>query len=431
MNFGWDEANQRAFVNAPVQSPITFTHGGVSERMRIATNGNIGIGTTAPTEKLEVAGNVKVSGLGNGLILDDGTTLTTVAGLRRELNATSPNVVDGYSGNSVIAGVIGATIGGGGKIASTNRVTYNFGTVGGGVKNTAGGSFATVGGGDENTASGNPAATISGGLQNIASSNYSTIGGGRNNTASADHATISGGVQNMANSFETSIGGGRGNIASGGGAAIGGGFTNIASGGWSIVPGGFLNTAAGDYSFAAGRRAKANHSGAFVWGDSTDADFTSTAANQFLIRASGGVGIGTGSPQARLDIQGGANSDGTNDPKAIALSWTGGGFRHWIRTRHNAFGITGNAIDFFTNSSVNAGDSSAPGVGNQLVLSLDGANVGVGTTAAVSKLQVQGGDLYLSSPGQGVILKSFDGITCARLTIDNLGRLVITSMTCP
>ncbi len=34
----------------------------VAEAMRINRNGNVGIGTTSPTEKLEVAGNIKVSG---------------------------------------------------------------------------------------------------------------------------------------------------------------------------------------------------------------------------------------------------------------------------------------------------------------------------------------------------------------------------------
>jgi hypothetical protein len=42
------------------------------------------------------------------------------------------------------------------------------------------------------------------------------------------------------------------------------------------------------YSFAAGHRAKANHTGAFVWADSTDADIASTAADSVTMRASGG-----------------------------------------------------------------------------------------------------------------------------------------------
>jgi hypothetical protein len=35
------------------------------------------------------------------------------------------------------------------------------------------------------------------------------------------------------------------------------------------------------------------HDGAFVWADSTDADFASTDAGQFLVRATGGVWFGT------------------------------------------------------------------------------------------------------------------------------------------
>jgi hypothetical protein len=56
-----------------------------------------------------------------------------------------------------------------------------------------------------------------------------------------------------------------------------------------------LNSASGVYSFAAGRQAKAIHSGAFVWADSTGADLTSQRINQFRVRAAGG---------ARFDING-------------------------------------------------------------------------------------------------------------------------------
>jgi len=55
------------------------------------------------------------------------------------------------------------------------------------------------------------------------------------------------------------------------------------------VGGGRNNTAAGQYSFAAGQRAKANHSGSFVWADNTVADFASSNPNQFCVRAYGGM----------------------------------------------------------------------------------------------------------------------------------------------
>jgi hypothetical protein len=48
-----------------------------STRMSILRNGNVGINTTAPSERLEVAGNLRVSGAGNGIFFPDGTKLTS------------------------------------------------------------------------------------------------------------------------------------------------------------------------------------------------------------------------------------------------------------------------------------------------------------------------------------------------------------------
>ncbi len=45
------------------------------DNMYSIASGNVGLGTTSPAEKLEVTGNVKISGLGNGLIFPDGTKL--------------------------------------------------------------------------------------------------------------------------------------------------------------------------------------------------------------------------------------------------------------------------------------------------------------------------------------------------------------------
>src|SRR4051812_30110006 len=50
---------------------------------------------------------------------------------RLEPNATSPNIIGGYSGNGVTAGVYAATIGGGGSSGLLNQVTDRYGTVSG------------------------------------------------------------------------------------------------------------------------------------------------------------------------------------------------------------------------------------------------------------------------------------------------------------
>ncbi len=48
-----------------------------ADTMYTGVSGNVGIGTTSPSEKLEVGGNVKISGSGNGVIFPDDTKQTT------------------------------------------------------------------------------------------------------------------------------------------------------------------------------------------------------------------------------------------------------------------------------------------------------------------------------------------------------------------
>jgi hypothetical protein len=43
--------------------------------------GNVGVGTSSPAERLDVAGNLKVSGAGNGVVFPDGTKLTSANGV--------------------------------------------------------------------------------------------------------------------------------------------------------------------------------------------------------------------------------------------------------------------------------------------------------------------------------------------------------------
>jgi hypothetical protein len=183
-----------------------------------------------------------------------------------------------------------------------NRAYGNYDFVGGGKINVANGVFSTVAGGASNIAS-NDVSTVSGGMGNIATGSYSTIaggvdntntgsfgsiGGGGYNTVNGGDGTIAGGFDNTAGGSAT-VGGGQNNSAVGSYSTISGGQLNIASGYMSTVPGGILNSASGSYCFAAGYQAQAIHQGAFVWADTSGGSLSSTAANQFTARASGGV----------------------------------------------------------------------------------------------------------------------------------------------
>ncbi|MHC4089169.1 MAG: tail fiber domain-containing protein [Planctomycetota bacterium] len=220
-------------------------------------------------------------------------------------NCVAPNLIGGSSLNSVTGGVIGATISGGGRNGCgapyPNRVTDSHGTVGGGVDNRAGDDAGST-----------------------ADAAYATVGGGVSNNATDSWATVGGGGGNTASRVYSTVGGGDGNDASGDTSTVGGGKDNDASGRYATIPGGSDNSAGGIHSFAAGRRAKVRDDdpaspyysgdtngdeGTFVWADSTYADFVSTGPDQFLIRASGGVGIGTPSPSTELEVVGTVAAD--------------------------------------------------------------------------------------------------------------------------
>jgi hypothetical protein len=163
--------------------------------------------------------------------------------LRLQGSDEDPSIVGGSTVNSVVPGLVGGTVSGGGAAnfngtPRPNTVTDDFGTVAGGLGNQAGNGLLV--GGD-----------------------IATVGGGYLNVAKGDRATV------------------------------GGGEENLASGAYATVPGGYLNTASGAYSFAAGKAARAQHPGSFVWADSASGagGFVSNRDNSFLIRAAGGMGV--------------------------------------------------------------------------------------------------------------------------------------------
>jgi trimeric autotransporter adhesin len=277
--------------------------------------------------------------IGGGAVNSTASEYATIGGgTNNTVQASAKNsTIGGGLTNTVQSGAAESTIGGGWN--NTIQTNAYRSTIAGGYNNTIelGASRATIGGGERNKIQpGAVYATIAGGEQNTiqTNANNSVIGGGYNNIIEPDawRATIAGGHDNtiQTNADNSVIAGGAENRVQTNAqyATIAGGYRNeigtnsfysVIAGGadhdilskadYATIPGGRWNSAT-NYAFAAGRQAKANHTGAFVWADSTGTDFPSTAPNQFLIRAEGGVGIGTNNPQSELHVAGMATANG-------------------------------------------------------------------------------------------------------------------------
>jgi len=345
--------------------------------------------------------------------------------------ASGDHCTVGGGANNVASGINTETDESSINSKSGRQASGTCATVAGGCSNEASGENSAIGGGYRNSATGSSSA-ISGGWDNLASSSGSSVVGGYNNEASGAISAVVGGQENVASGFSSFVGGGEGNIASEYGSAVSGGFVNMTSGLASAVgggqlnyargdfsvisggggsaidsnsaigigsaiPGGRRNVAGGDFSLAAGFWAvvQEGHHGTFIWADSSDlGPFESSGQDQFLIRASGGVGIGTNSPQEALDVAGiiRSSSGGFKFPdgtiQTTAVSGTGSGW-----------------IDDGANVRLETGSD----------------NVGVGTDSPSEKLDVDGNihaSGYIRSGNSITISGTADQITASSGIID-------------
>lgn len=316
---------------------------------------NIGIGTNFPASKLDVIGTITMTGIkmttgaaANRVLTSDASGTGTWAQIGTANIADGTITADKFAaglfnttawllgGNSgVTNGFIGTTDANplefrvnsvrALRLSRTSNSSYvSVNTLGGSEINTVGGGTVGVtiaGGGakglnstlDQPNASTASYTTIGGGVGNSVTAQYATVSGGGGNVGGGQFAAVGGGVSNHADGDYTSIGGGFVNSATGSFASVAGGAQNTASGLYAMVAGGSFNTALGVGSFAAGSNAKASHLGAFVWSDFTSSgtEFASTGIDQFVVRASGGVGINTNNPAGfALNVNGTAKFSG-------------------------------------------------------------------------------------------------------------------------
>ena len=302
--------------NSVDAADYSFIGGGQQNRM----GGNALGGTVAGGSGNAIYSQYASIGGGLDNRIEINSSYSTIGGGWSNTNAAaSGTIAGGYQNNNYSAN---ASIGGG--YFNTIWTNSPDSTIGGGRANTiANDAFgSTIGGGFGHFISSYAnSSTVSGGATNLinAFASESAIGGGAYNSIGifSYDSTISGGTANTVerDTPYSTISGGQGNSIQfqagmstiGGGqynsiqtnawhSTIGGGASNTNAGDYATVPGGQLNHAGGNFSFAAGRRARANYSGDFVWADSTSADFNSSGPDQFLVRASSGVGINTNDP---------------------------------------------------------------------------------------------------------------------------------------
>lgn len=218
-----------------------------------------------------------------------------------QLNAIDPSstnsVILGGRGNSIAGAAHQTTIAGGtdNDIDSDQQASF----IGGGARNRIlqSNEYAVIAGGRDNRVGSNTVISlVVGGGENRMGNNVDggiMIGGFRNDilgSTNADRRQIApvliGGSDNEIgrgrdSSFSVILGGDNNRIGENCAAAVIAGGTN------NLIADG------AEHSFAAGRRCRVNHMGAWVWADSQNASFPSRGVNTFNIRAEGGIHLNT------------------------------------------------------------------------------------------------------------------------------------------
>jgi hypothetical protein len=146
-----------------------------------------------------------------------------------------------------------------------------------------------------------------------------------------------------------------------------------------------------------------------------------------LLASDGQLGVGTSTPAAQLAVSSGSGEDalrvqtsGSTEPRLLVED-----------DGRVLVGSTGGVLSWLT---VNAPAGEDPlrvrTAGTTRLMVMNTGNVGVGTSVPGARLQVAGGDVYVGTTGNGVILRSPNG-SCFRVTVSNAGALGAAAVACP
>jgi trimeric autotransporter adhesin len=339
-----------------------------SERMRIASNGNIGIGTTSPSKPLSVQGNALISGnLTAGGLTATGTI--SLLGLGRNMVLTSDASGNIVASSTPTAAAYFAT--------STATSTFVGGIQTGGIASSNG---LTITGGSINLSSGatstfNNGINLTGGcfqdsIGNCVTTNASTLGG-----LSASQLLRSDTSDNFNSGTLT--------FDSGTTIALASGSTlNLANTGANMLlstdsSGNVVSTSTPSVAalFATSTTATSTFAGGLVVGPNNSA-----LSNLYVSPTNSKVGIGTTSPNWLLQV------NGTKPSFALSDSSAGTGLKHWIFSSQGGNLYVGTSTDNYATSSPAA------------LTILNNGRIGIGTSSPVTSLSIFGG---ITSAGSG------------------------------
>jgi hypothetical protein len=386
-----------------------------------ADSGNVGIGTTTPTAKLDIAGDASASG---NLVLR-GTSPTKL----NILNGADFSIQTSVGGNTGLTPQLTVLNNGNVGIGTTNpqqklSVAGTMGILEGGTSPT----YYTIFQGGDQTANITytlpTANTTNGVLINNGSGtlNWALVGQANITPNSLDFTELQNTLdldanltlnqttytwtQNFTGTTTTGLTYNADSLTSGVGLALSSTSTGLtgdlvsilASGNNTGVTGNALKVGLTGAS-ATGTALNITTAGSSGYALRVNDDGTFTDSTPFVIDTSGNVGIGTTNPLAKLDIAGDASASGN-------LIFRGTGTAH--------------LINLYDNGSLQIGNSVGGGTATPAFTVTSAGNVGIGTTSPISLLTIGSGtNTYPTTPaGLAITLNS-----------SNLMRLVMNDGT--
>ena len=404
-----------------------------TERVRIDINGNVGIGTSSPSAKLTAVGTVKSASLTQSAFYLSNATQTAGFLLGRSLSSDDAQnffIYDTVAASTRLyldsSGNVGINTG-----APTDLLTVNIGDLGficagGGSQHinfrNAGGTVIqqikysdadgslTFGGGASSdfplifrTAANERMRITSAGNVGIGTASPASLlhirGGAATleidsstNTANLDfdNSTQTARIQLANNDFATLVGGTeRVRITSSGNVGIG---TSSPSRRLDVRTGSFNSSVAQFTGANDGRGLLISTFNRASNDDSVDYDaqfgghhtFSSSGVEYVRITNTGNVGIGTGSPQTKLDIR------GTSATVSSTVQIVGNSVSTLLLGQNSTGGVIrgqggNNALSFWTGG---LGDTAASGSGTERVRIDSSGNVGIGTSSPTTRLHI-------------------------------------------